>query len=120
MNKFNKEINKISVGILNENEKIDFIRYVEEHLILDNENIIKVDNVYNDYTLTIIYTNRIDNLIGNVLDNGFYKIFWSKEVFEYNKIFLAFNSKKYILGICGDLNIMESSINKVLSSLINK
>lgn len=120
MDKYQNDLNGIPVAIIIEDGVNEVKEYIEEKIISLGGYPIKVKDLYNNYSVTIIYTHMLEDVRKNVIDNGFHQVFWSNTLSENNNIFIAFNSKKYILGLYGTLDVLEKTIYKNLRDMINQ
>ena len=54
------------------------------------------------------------------IDKNFHQVFWKKDLSKTDNIFIAFDSKRYILGLSGCLNSLKKTMDENLESMIKQ
>ena len=120
MDKCRNDLNRIPVAIIIEDGAVEVERYIIEKIIAFGGEVIKEDNLYNNFNATIIYTSNLDKVRKEAIYKNFHQVFWIIDLSKTDNIFIAFDSKRYILGLSGCLNSLKKTIDKNLESMINQ
>ncbi len=120
MSKYQNDLNRIPVAIIIEDGSGKEERYITEKVIAFGGDVIKEDNLCNNFNATIIYASNLDKVRKEAINKNFHQVFWKKDLSKTDNIFIAFDSKRYILGLSGDLNALKRTIDKNLESMINQ
>lgn len=120
MDKCQNDLNRIPVAIIIEDRAVEVERYITEKIIASGGEVIKEDNLYNNFNGTIIYTSNLDKVRKEAIDKNFHQVFWKKDLSKTDNIFIAFDSKRYILGLSGCLNSLKKTMDENLESMIKQ
>lgn len=120
MDKYQNDLNRIPVAIIIEDGAAEVERYITEKIIAFGGEVIKEDNLYNNFNATIIYTSNLEKVRKEALNGNFHQVFWKKDLSKTDNIFIAFDSKRYILGFSGCLNTLKKTIDENLESMIKQ
>ena len=120
MDKCQNDLNRIPVAIIIEDRAVEVERYITEKIIALGGEVIKEDNLYNNFNGTIIYTSNLDKVRKEAIDKNFHQVFWKKDLSKTDNIFIAFDSKRYILGLSGCLNSLKKTMDENLESMIKQ
>jgi len=120
MDKCQNDLNRIPVAIIIEDRAVEVERYITEKIIAFGGEVIKEDNLYNNFNGTIIYTSNLDKVRKEAIDKNFHQVFWKKDLSKTDNIFIAFDSKRYILGLSGCLNSLKKTMDENLESMIKQ
>ena len=101
MDKYQNDLNRIPVAIIIEDGAAEVERYITEKIIAFGGEVIKEDNLYNNFNATIIYTFNLEKVRKEALNGNFHQVFWKKDLSKTDNIFIAFDSKRYIWDLVG-------------------
>ena len=88
MDKCQNDLNRIPVAIIIEDRAVEVERYITEKIIAFGGEVIKEDNLYNNFNGTIIYTSNLDKVRKEAIDKNFHQVFWKKDLSKTDNIYL--------------------------------